>query len=397
MNPKRIHRSILRRLLSLRQSRHVSRVRLVARLHNAELLGGNSVRPVLLFIPDLHLLSHESDDCYRFSFLKLEPGRSVKRAVLLDQFCQAILDFRNTLADPRMLKIVQLGDLVDLWRENEIKGDTLNTMMSRILDDNPEARRRLVRKGAESLKPDVVQGNHDWRLSKSHELRRANPAHVYKVDGKKTILVTHGHFFDWIEDFSDELQEFFVETFGRSAKPRKHQLDRKKSHPKEDLIDEEETFWPDDNETTGPQGAAPRVLTREEESDHLPAEVNVWVTRGTFNLEKMIEGHRLLPRALTYAKRLRAGTKRYVNRLRLSGRLPHLQTIVIGHSHYARICIHYEWGTPAKHFVLVDCGAWIGYARFGNTLVPSCQIGVLCGGDMRIYQLDPHPRLFSGS
>jgi flavin-dependent dehydrogenase len=39
-------------------------------------------------------------------------------------------------------------------------------------------------------------------------------------------------------------------------------------------------------------------------------------------------------------------------------------------------------------------GEWIDYARFGKKVVPSWQIGVLCGGDMRVYQLDPYKRLY---
>jgi hypothetical protein len=41
--------------------------------------------------------------------------------------------------------------------------------------------------------------------------------------------------------------------------------------------------------------------------------------------------------------------------------------------------------------VLMDCGAWIESCRFAGerAAVPSCQVGILCGGDARIYQLDP--------
>lgn len=395
MNRKQVHRGILRRLLSLRHNQYIQNIRLVARLDDPTLIGGSSVRPVFVFIPDLHLMSRAHRGRYRFNFRKLKPKEYVKREVLFDQFCQAMLDFRNDLPDSRMLKVVQLGDFVDLWRELEMKDEPVSTTVGRILGDNPEAERHLVRTTVDSLRADLVRGNHDWEMSASTQLRRSRPAHVYAVDGKKTILATHGHVFDWVEDFSDELQEAIVEKFGPHAPPGKRELDRTLARKEDFFIDEEETFWGiADDESTGPQGAKPRVLNREEESDTLPPQVNVWVTKGTFNFEKIVQGHRLLPRALTYAREIRKGTSRYVKKLMLSGGLPQLRTIVIGHSHHARICIHHERGAPGKRLVLADCGAWIEYARFGKTVVPSCQIGVLCGGDMRIYQLDPHRRLY---
>jgi hypothetical protein len=338
-------------------------------------------------------MTKKADQRYRFSFRKLEPKHFIKRDVLLDQLCKAMLEFRNELSNRSMLKVVQLGDFVDLWREQElVKGEAVNSTVRRILNDNPEAHTRLIGTGAESLTADLVRGNHDWRISESDDMQRAKPAHVYAVEGKETVLVTHGHFFDWVEDFQDELQEAFVEAFGPKVDPDKNELDRTKTRKKDIFIDEEESFWGiADDETTGPQGEAPIVVTREDQS--LPTQVNVWVTKGTFDFEKVVKGHKLMAQALTYAKGLRKGTDRHVNKLELSRALPDLRTMVIGHSHFARICIHSEIDAAASRFVLVDCGAWIEYTRFGKKVFPACQIGVLCGGDVRIYQLDPHEDL----
>lgn len=394
MNPKQIHRGILGRLLSLKRDRYVAQVRLVARLHDARLLGGKSVRPILFFIPDLHLMTKAGDRRYRYSFRKLDPKRYLKRDVLLAQLCEAILGFRNELPDPSLLKVVQLGDLVDLWREVETKGETVDSTVRRILNDNPVVRKHLIGKTAASLQAELLRGNHDWNMIKSTDLQHAKIAHVYTVNARKTVLATHGHFFDWVEDFEDEIQEAMVEKFGPKAPPAKYKLDRTKEPEKDAFIDEEEDFLPADDEDTGSQGEAPRVVKREEESDSFPPRVNVWVTKGTFNLEKFLESHKLLQRAVTFAKRIRTGNKTYLKRLGISEPLPDLRTIVIGHSHYARICIHYQIVGSPKPLVLADCGAWIEYARFNNKpAVGSCQIGVLCGGDMRIYQLDPHDDL----
>jgi hypothetical protein len=227
MTRKQIHRNILGRLLSLKRDRYVAQVRLVARLNKPKLLGGSSVQPIFVFIPDLHLMSKAFRGGYKYHFRKLEPKKSIKREVLLDKFCNEMLEFRkNDLPDPRMLKVVQLGDLVDLWREGpEGKKVKVIPTVKRILKDNPEAVRYLVRRSADSLQADLVRGNHDWDMSESEQLKRAKAAHVYTVDGKKTVLVTHGHVFDWIEDFPDEFKEFMVKKFGRKAKPGKAELD----------------------------------------------------------------------------------------------------------------------------------------------------------------------------
>jgi hypothetical protein len=101
----------------------------------------------------------------------------------------------------------------------------------------------------------------------------------------------------------------------------------------------------------------------------------------------------LLPKALEFAAGLRAGSPDHLRAIELASALPELHTIVIGHSHQARICLHHDAHDPGNNLVLVDCGAWIESAQFGDAVVPSCQIGMLCDGDMRIYQLDPHARL----
>ena len=108
MNREKIHRGILRCLLSLR-GRSVERVRLVSRFYNAELLGGDSVTHTFLFIPDLHLLSQRGEQRFRYGFQRLKKNRYVKRSVLLDQVCEKIVEYRTKTG--LSLKTVQLGDI----------------------------------------------------------------------------------------------------------------------------------------------------------------------------------------------------------------------------------------------------------------------------------------------
>jgi UDP-2,3-diacylglucosamine pyrophosphatase LpxH len=380
MNREEIHRAILSRLLALRGD-VVERVRLVARLFNDELLGVRSAARTYLFIPDLHLVSRAADEAYQYTFRKLESGRFIQRHVLLDRVCGAMLDFWNDLPQGRSLKAVQLGDFVDLWRENEFAQDDITGLAARILDDYPEARRRLVRRGTESLEPDILLGNHDLKMAESNELKRARRAFTYKVGTGRPILVTHGDLFDGLETLlDDELQEWFVERFGPGVPAQQYTLDR--------------TLDRQDGQLGGSEGAAPIVLEQEDDDVGLPDWVNVWVTVAPSEEALLTQSHRLLPTALEYAGGLRSGQQPYLDNMGIAGALPDLRTIVIGHSHHARICIHRDREDPANNLVLADCGAWIENYRFEDQVVPSCQIGVLCGGDMRIYQLDPHENLY---
>lgn len=380
MNREQIHRAIVRRLLSLRGD-CVERIRLIARLYNDELLGGDSPARTFLFFPDLHLLSAQGRQKYRYGFERLEGDRYVQRNVLLDRVCGTMLDFGKKLPSGRSLTTVQLGDILDLWREIEVPLDDVTGIVARILDDNPEVRKRLVGVGKTSLHPDVLIGNHDLRMNQSIELRRARRAVAYPIAGKRTLLVTHGDLFDTVEIATpDAVVEWAIEKFGRGALPGTNTLDRTTERSSEGI--------------GGPHGSPPIDVDDEASSDLFPDWVNVWVTVAPCPEEELERSHGLLPVALMYAKGLRAGTARYLRWMGLRSGLPDLRTMVIGHSHHARICIHRDRNTPENGLVLVDCGAWLEFSRFGGSTVPACQIGVLCGGDMRIYQLDPHARLY---
>lgn len=380
MDREEIHRDILKRLLSLRGD-VVSKVRLVSRLYNDELLGGTSTASTYFFIPDLHLVSREADDTYRFTYHRLESTRFINRSVLLDRVCSVMLDFWNSLPPGRSLKTVQLGDFVDLWRENEYAQDDVTGLVARILDDYPEARKRLVRRGDQSLEPEIILGNHDMKMSASTELKRARRALPCRLGGQTPLLVTHGDLFDDLETVvENELQEWFVEHFGPVVPPTVYRLDR--------------TTDRTNGQIGGSEGSAPLVIEHADQSVGLPDWVNVWVTVSPCEEETLKRSHKLLPRALEYAAGLRKGKQKYLKKMELSDAFPALRTMVIGHSHFARICVHRDAKKSENDLVLVDAGAWIEYARFGSEKVPSCQIGILCGGDMRIYQLDPHESLY---
>jgi len=69
-----------------------------------------------------------------------------------------------------------------------------------------------------------------------------------------------------------------------------------------------------------------------------------------------------------------------------------LTTLVIGHTHHARLVVH-EDGDDL--FALVDCGAWIENCVTADDPAPrpSAQLGVLGDDEIRIYQLAPRRKL----
>ena len=226
MDRQDLHRSFLRYLLTLRDD-CVQQVRLVTRLCHDALLGGDHAERTFVFLPDLHLLSRGAEAQYHYSFHAIEPGRFVQRDGLLDRLCGVLLEFAQQLPPEHTVKTIQLGDFLDLWRENEFAADDVTALVARILNDNPEARRRLVRVDAASLEPDVLLGNHDLKMLHSIELSHARRTFTYAVGDRRSLLVTHGDLFDALEGLLDDnLQDWFLERFGRGVSAHRYALDR---------------------------------------------------------------------------------------------------------------------------------------------------------------------------
>lgn len=378
-----LHQALLGRLLAMRPAA-VARVRLVARLYNDQLLGGGSTQRVFVFLPDMHMMSAAGDARFRYGFRRIDRNEWLRRDVLLDALGAALLAFWNRdLPDTIRLRTVQLGDFVDLWRERRHSDEDVTAMVARILGDNPVARARLARFAPAdplTLQTDLLVGNHDERARDSTDLGRARRAFVYGVGGRRTLLATHGDLFDGVEQLApDKLQSWLVRNFGENVDGGVYRADRTGLHVP--------------GETTGAQGAAPIVVDEAEDSALFPDWVNVWVTRRGMSDLQLERGHELLPRALRWAKRLRDGAASALDPLGLVAAERELRTIVVGHSHHARICVHRDPADAAGDLCLFDCGAWLEEMYFGadkdDDRVPSCTIGVLTGGDARIYQLDP--------
>ncbi len=379
MTRQEVHDAVLATLLGLRGG-NVRQVRVVARLYNDEYLGGDSATPAYLFIPDLHLMTRAGDEHYLYGHRRLDRTRWIDRDVLLGDLLERLALLRRSLGAENLLT-VQLGDFMDLWREDERTSEGKDAFVGRILSENPAVNDRLVRRGDESLEAKILLGNHDDSANLSGSLRRARKSFRLKVGQREAVLATHGDLFDWFEDsVGHEVKEWFLERFGAGAQDAgPYRLDR--------------TVGGQSPGLGGSEGAPPLVVESVADARALPDWVNVWVTVAPRDAGRIAESHSLLPRALRFAAGVRSGTSADLDRLGLRTGMSGLRAIVIGHSHHARLCLHLDTAHPEQNLVLADCGGWIETAQFRDGAVPSCQLGVLCGGDFRIYQLDPAPGL----
>lgn len=386
--PGNPHDEILNALLSLRDGTQpvVKDVWLVSRLNDGELLGTTELDQPHVFVPDLHLLTKKCEATYQYGFQKLNTHETVDRTKLFVRMTQALTEIAG-------LQCVQLGDYADLWRQDDTgEGGDLGEWRAITRDNNA-----LHKSLTETLDASILAGNHDYSASKL----LSNPRLLtISPSGKKTVLVTHGDCFDALEDLEDSFQQTMVMKFGPAVQASEYLLDRTTSSG---------------TNRSKPVGGPPIKITS---PASVPAErvVNVWQTNfdnyEKYPVQEWSRGHRLLARAFYSSLKFRGGTPddefRMVQQSLRPARapeLPDLRTIIIGHSHWPRICIHHAWntktGTPAqrKSLVFVDCGAWIEWSRMfkddeDNALQPSCHLGVLHGGDFRIYQLNPHQQLY---
>jgi UDP-2,3-diacylglucosamine pyrophosphatase LpxH len=326
------HGRVLDRLLGLKA---VQAVHLVARtvIANANVTEGKA----WVFIPDMHLLSRTTAREYKYSFTHDRNG-AIGRNGLMAELGEALGELRH--AEPDGVFVFQLGDLIDVWRENRVAEiEDLSAFAQRVLKDNSAARDFLV--DASSLSTSLVLGNHDHvgahSLMRDDAFRRMKASFLLPPEG--SVLVTHGDLLDPIEALPDRWSRW-GSRFTRLV------------------------------------GSGTRDLTgarRIEKRADVPGRIGVKGSHGLF------EG------ALQLAKGLRLGRKKQLDQLKLRTKKP-VKILVIGHTHHARLAIR-------DGLVILDAGAWIEMCKLDGRVVPSCQIAVIAqasnGTDLRIYQLTP--------
>lgn len=403
MKAAELHRLVLERLSELVPSVAV-RLRLVSRYVDPAVADASDAGELYLFLPDLHLLSAAGEKHFRYGFRRLSEERWLRRDLLLE----ALLD-RMVAAPPTLraaLRVVQLGDFVDLWREARHGAKSPADGVRDIVGAFPRLRELLIDGApASTLRRTILVGNHDLDAPKSPILRPlAARSAPLTIGGRARALAIHGDLLDPIErTFDDDLKRWMLGMFGEGVESSTYRADR----TREDV-----------SLGCGPVGTAPRVLReatstvlRSPSSDEI---VNVWRTveyepsplggdNEQANVERAeqmrIRGHRLMPLALRHARAMREGKPSILAQHDLEQPLPELRTLVIGHSHWPRICVHSDARDPQNDVCIVDCGGWIENVHFGKKedqdVVPSCCVGVIAGNDYRVYQLDPADALYS--
>lgn len=344
---------------------------LVGRYEDAALGLGDALR---VFIPDLHWMSRWR--AMRFTGGYEFNGRSAASGVPL---FGTLLDLLEDWKDgDESTEVYQLGDAFDLWREVASADETAQSAYDRVRSDvfvRPLAD-RLVALGTK-----FVRGNHDaWLKSTEHALPSLEDA--YSVGG---VEVAHGDEYDSLErTLPDDVQVFFVQV-ATAVKPRKLRVGAFRKSAVRKLasflaLRERPGFPRDLYPTVEPEGALPI-----ERLSDVPELAKSWQLHldvrafshgsGRYNdfehIDYLAFGDDVWRREATHAS-------------------DH-SLYVIGHTHHARLLVD---RTPlGKPLVIMDCGGWIEWCRVmpkpGETAVavPSAQLGVQQGNEVRVYQL----------
>ncbi len=330
-------------------------VSLVARYADSQLqLPGGRAH---IFIGDCHMLNKQDAEAYpSYRFLQ-------------DRDLRTLLIGLTTLKkdSPGQLKIWHLGDLFDIWRARGGLGPA--TEVGRITEAHSEICDLLTYGAPNGVGAQILAGNHDYELYKLPEWQAAR----YRIienenpDGGD-VLVLHGDIFEWIERLPDKVQERAVQfATGHAA-------------GKIDLFNEE---------------AAVAEINRGLKTGDAP------IGKFQTNLSSEISNTTDFQSAAINVINAAAGEESAPNKLFFTAafelskamreRGHDIRLMVIGHTHWARIVRGKTF--EGKPFVLMDCGAWIGYCRFGQNepWIHNGQIGVIADNEVRLYQIGWRP------
>jgi UDP-2,3-diacylglucosamine pyrophosphatase LpxH len=320
----------------------VADVALVSKLRDPRLRFPDPSR-LNVFVPDLHLVTARRQ--FRFGTNAPETLAAVLRR---------LRDFRSE-AQPDHVVVYQIGDLLDLWRETDGL-DPDADVASAIEDACPDVIEAIY---DAALDTQFLLGNHDYDLYRwpNYDVWRR---YFYLLP---STLVLHGDIFDWIEKLPDEVQNFFVHLFAPNVQPGRAQLEAMRPLN----LAMRASLRPGGFVQAG-EAPVRRLLA--------PADV---ADAGRFN----VQDAQSPPEMLRFFDSARQKCGEVNQQFGLD-----LTTLVIGHTHHARIVVH-EDGDAL--FALVDCGAWIEDCITEDDPTPraNAQIAALGENEIRIYQLSP--------
>lgn len=326
----------------LAQINSIYSIKLVARLYNPR-IGNPLTDRLYIFFPDMHLIDRQRR--------KEKDWRGFNHERMFVDVVKKLVELRH-MPSGIAFHTAQLGDFIDTWR---IKGDEPQG----VLEDFGGITWSLFRGGTNSLNTKFVIGNHDARLAGKPLLSsRAYMRLFFPLTPEPKVYCTHGDLFSSIEALPDDLQEFFVyHTTGTFIEDLFHKLsgDKRDKVLKNLVKIREKTCRKTDDFTTmdidTPQ---PMLFTRD-----LADEINIKAD------------HQFLEPCRDWVQKI--NTERNFK----------LNAAIIGHTHKAGITV------DNNGFTIMDCGAWVGDYQANGRSIPCCQMGVVCGNDFRIYQLDP--------
>jgi UDP-2,3-diacylglucosamine pyrophosphatase LpxH len=368
--PQDMHSALLKQLLQ------VSHVQLVSRLKDAR-LGHPAVHGVRVFIPDVHLLSKDRVNDFKYATNHVE---------VLTDVAGELITFKQSASGVGVpVTVYQLGDFVDLWREDPMsfkikkKEEKTELNVQKVLESHLVLSRRLF--GPE-LGTRRVLGNHDFD---THELETGIGSELryyfpYDPESYPVAVALHGDIFDTRERrMSEWLEHWGVYHFGPKVEQKVYDL--------EDLSakivkDHQGKDYKDHIQLPEPAALGKSAHVKDER-----ALLKEELAQSRFNVKEA--GDPGVPEGLF---KFLPETE-YVTAIINDETGWDVRLVVIGHTHHARIAVdersEKDGGSKRGFFALVDCGAWLEEGNLGGKVVRNAQIGVLYDNDVRIYQLSP--------
>ncbi len=333
----------------------IADVRLVASLQ-ADELHFPSARDLRVFIPDLHLCSKARTAAFRYG---------LNREDLLLKLLRALAGLRAAAAPDETVEVYQLGDYLDLWREN--LGPAGPDTPDRIKLDHLPLVNLLE---GRALKAHLLLGNHDFDLWQSHAYDRSDRRYyIAGQGGGPALIAMHGDYFDWVERLPAVLKEIGVYLFAPDRPPDRYILGKmqKLAHDSNARCDYSSHLRLREPAVIGAMQAGDLVV---------PPEWNVQKEAAP-GPEQTADPHSLDFLATASGECLKANAAYGVN----------MRAVVIGHTHRARIAV--KSLADGSRFILIDCGAWIEECRQFPNDDPAlnAQIAVVSANWARVYQL----------
>ena len=344
-----------------------------------------------VFIPDLHWLSAAALERYPKHYGFTGNSRLPNGKPLFAAFLRVLEELHED--EPEKLEIYQLGDAYDFWREM-----TFREEMNFTEEDAKKAYQRIrqdpvigpLTDWLEHLDTTYVVGNHDHWLPQvvPPATRKGVRIKVKKEDvaANGKIRLSHGHEYDVVEmGLSNDIKASFVHACTR-LKQSLHKIgvfSKKSTDGIQTVLKlrERPGFRKDFYPTVEPDGAYPIDQA---------ADIDLVEAKYTTSLD--ISGFSKTPGS--------ANDFDHISYLNFADQIvasedndPKDHSVhVIGHTHQARLLVDRIKPDNRPH-VTLDCGGWLGLCSVflkGKTetiSVPSAQIGVQYGNDIRIYQL----------